>query len=55
MLTGGLQLGQLIIIMLMRRQRILYSASRLDLSACLLVRDQGWGPEERKELCENDM
>lgn len=50
MLMGGLQLGQLIIIMLIGRQRILYSVSRLDLSACLPVRDQGCRPEKRKEF-----
>lgn len=49
-LMGGLHLGQLIIIMLIARQRILYSVSRLDLSACLPVRDQGCRPEERKEF-----
>lgn len=44
-LTGGLRLGQLIIIMLMGRQRILYSARRL-----LPPKIKDGGPEERKEF-----
>lgn len=49
-LTGGLRSGQLIIIMLMGRQRILYSASRL-----LPVRDQGWRPGGKEGVSEDDM
>lgn len=50
MLTGGLQSGQLIIIMLIGRQRILYSVSRL-----LLVEDQGCGPGGKEGVSGNDM